>query len=123
MSEAKHITDNDIKNLEEVLKRCPAGTLEGLLRFRETGDMASFQVFLIGCIKRHTDDEFHPLLDSGRSDLSFIDDIGIDSMTMMEIVMMIEECLNIQIDNKDLMEIRTLGELDTYIQKTLAPQA
>ncbi len=119
MSEAKHITDDDLKNLEEVLKRCPAGTLEGLLRYRQAGEVEGFRVFLTGCIKRHTDDEFHGLLDSGRSDLSFIDDIGIDSMTMMEIVMMIEECLNIKIENKDLMEIRTMGDLDAYVQKTV----
>jgi len=36
---------------------------------------------------------------------------------MMEIVMMAEECLEIQIDNQDLMNISTIGELNSYLTK------
>lgn len=118
MSEAKHITDDERKNLMEVLKRCPEGTLEGLVSYRETGDVEGLGCFLVGCIKRHTDEEYYELLDTGGPDVSFIDDIGIDSMTMMEIAMMIEECLEIRIDNQELIGIRTLGDLDGYIRKT-----
>ena len=119
MSEYKPVTDNDRENFQQTLKRCPEGTLEALILFRESGNLEALNAFLIGCIKRHTEDEYHNLLDEGRKDISFIDDLGIDSMTMMEIVMMVEECLEIQIDNQDLMKVRTLGDLNTFIQKTL----
>jgi 3-hydroxyacyl-[acyl-carrier-protein] dehydratase len=120
MSEAKHITEDERKNLEEVLKRCPAGTLEALVLYREAGDVGALNRFLTGCLKRHIDQEYYDLLDSGRPDLSFIDDLGIDSMTMMEVAMMIEECLLIRIDNQELVQIQTLGDLDGFIKKTAA---
>ena len=119
MSEHKPVTENERENFQQTLKRCPAGTLEALIQYRETGDQQALNTFLIGCIKRHTEDEYHHLLDEGRSDVSFIDDLGIDSMTMMEVVMMVEECLEIQIENQDLMNVRTLGDLNTFIKKSL----
>ncbi len=119
MSEYKPVTDSERENLRQTLKRCPEGTLESLITFRETGNFDALNTFLLGCIERHTEDEYHALLKEGRADISFIDDLGIDSMTMMEIVMMVEECLEIQIDNQDLMSVRTLGDLNTFIKKSL----
>jgi Acyl carrier protein len=119
MSEYKPVTENDRENFQQTLKRCPEGTLEALVLFRESGDLDALNTFLLGCIKRHTEDEYHSLLDEARDDISFIDDLGIDSMTMMEIVMMVEECLEIQIENQDLMSVRTLGDLNSFIKKSL----
>jgi len=38
---------------------------------------------------------------------------------MMEIVMMVEECLDIQLENRELMQIHTFSDLDTYIRGQL----
>lgn len=101
----------------EALKRCPAGTLPALIRYRQTGAMDALNTFLRGCIERHTEPEYHALLQGAAAEVSFVDDLGIDSMTMMEIVMLAEECLEIQIDNQDLMQIRTVGELNAYLNQ------
>ena len=118
MNEHKTVTDEEMEDFEETLKRCPDGTLNALLQYRETKDLDALNTFLLGCIKRHTDKEYYDLLDEGRPDLSFIDDLGIDSMTMMEIVMMVESCLDVQIDNQELMNMRTLGDLNDYLLKS-----
>ena len=110
---------NNSEQYGETLKRCPEGTFDALLRYRETGSVDPLNTFLIGCIVRHTEPEYHALLEGENSEVSFIDDLGIDSMTMMEIVMMAEECLEIQIDNEDLMNISTIGELNSYLTKAL----
>ena len=117
MSELKPIDQSDIENLEEVLKRCPDGTMYALLRYRNEGDLDALSTFLLGCIKRHTDEEYQSCLDSGDPSVSFVEDLGVDSMTMMEVVMMVEECLDVRLDNQDLMNIRTIGDLNAYIQK------
>ena len=44
-------------------------------------------------------------------------------MCMIEIVMMVEECLNIQFENRELMQIQTFSDLDTYIRSQLALRA
>jgi 3-hydroxyacyl-[acyl-carrier-protein] dehydratase len=119
MSEFKPVTEEEEDNFRETLKRCPEGTLGALLRYRKEGNLEDLNEFLLGCIKRHTDSEYHPLLNAGKPDISFIDDLGIDSMTMMEIVMMVEECLGIQIENQDLMNVRTLGDLNGFLLKSV----
>jgi 3-hydroxyacyl-[acyl-carrier-protein] dehydratase len=119
MSEYKPVTESEMEEFRDLLKRCPEGTMDALLTYRETNSPEALNTFLIGCIKRHAEDEYHDTLDSGGREVSFIDDLGIDSMTMMEIVMMVESCLDIQIDNQDLMSVRTLGDLDAYLKKTL----
>ena len=117
MSELKPIDASEAEDLEETLKRCPDGTLEALIQYRNEGDMDALKTFLIGCIKRHTDEEYQDCLDSGDESVSFIDDLGVDSMTMMEVVMMVEECLGIRLENEDLMKVRTVGDLNAYIKK------
>ena len=74
---------------------------------------------MVGVLKRHVEPEFVGLLDNEELALSFSDDLGIDSMTMMEIVMMVEECLGIHIENEKLMEIETYSDLDKYISDHL----
>jgi len=111
------ISRNQAEQFAETLKRCPEGTLDALISYRETGAVDALNTFVIGCIYRHTEPEYHALLDGEHAQVSFIDDLGIDSMTMIEIVMMAEECLEIQIDNQDLMKIATIGDLNAYLNQ------
>jgi 3-hydroxyacyl-[acyl-carrier-protein] dehydratase len=117
MIEHKAVTESEVENFREILRRCPEGTLEALTLYREKGDLEALNTFLIGCIKRHAEPEYHALLDGDRDEISFIDDLGIDSMTMMEIVMMVEECLEIRIDNQDLMNVAKFSDLNAFIKK------
>lgn len=119
MSEFKPVSESEGEQLQDTLKRCPEGTFEALLEYRSSGNLDALSTFLIGCIKRHTDEEYESCLDTGSDSVSFIDDLGIDSMTMMEVVMMVEECLLIQIDNQDLMNLQTIGDLNNYIKKVV----
>ena len=116
MGENKALPEGKVEQFGETLKRCPDGTLEALIRYRETGAVEALNTFLIGCIHRHTESEYRSMLEGEHAAVSFIDDLGIDSMTMMEIVMMAEECLEIQIDNQDLMKIATIGDLNAYLK-------
>ena len=109
------ITKEQFSQYRDTLKRCPEGTLDALRCYRETGSLEGLSKFLIGCIKRHTEEEYHHLIEGNDPKVSFIDDLSIDSMTMIEIVMMVEECLEIKIDNQDLIKIRSMGDLNTYL--------
>jgi acyl carrier protein len=117
MSDKTISVEEELESLKETLKRCPEGTLEALLDFRQTKSKASLHEFLVGVLKRHVEPEFEGLLDQENLQLSFVDDLGIDSMTMMEIVIMVETCLGIHIENEELMEIQNYGDLDRYISE------
>ena len=44
-----------------------------------------------------------------------IEDLGIDSLTMMEIVILVEDVLQMTINNDELRNLRTVGDVKTFI--------
>ena len=48
---------------------------------------------------------------------SFKEDLGADSLDLFELVMALEEEFEVEIPTEDLEEIRTLGDVEAYIQK------
>jgi acyl carrier protein len=51
------------------------------------------------------------------------DDLGLDSMAVIELLYKIEEAFDIQIPDQDLVALTTVGSVSTYVQKRLAPPA
>jgi acyl carrier protein len=47
---------------------------------------------------------------------SFIDDLGADSIDLLELVLAFEDEFGIQIDEDDIKEIRTVGDIVEYIE-------
>lgn len=46
-----------------------------------------------------------------------VEDLGVDSLEIFEIVMSLEEEFKIQIPNEDIEDIKTVGEVVAYIEK------
>ena len=119
MSTNTPITEAEREAIEDALRHCPQGTYEALSEFRCTGKVESFDKFLSGVLERFIEPEMVDSLKGDRSKLNFVEDLGVDSMTMMEIVMVMEECLGIKMENEELMEIETYGDLDRYVSSKL----
>ena len=49
------------------------------------------------------------------------DDLGLDSMAVIELLYKIEEVFNLQIPDQDLVGLTTVGSVSVYVQKRLAP--
>ena len=101
--------------LRETLKRCRPATYEAARDFRATGDARHLASFVHGILERFVDRELRPKLQGGDASLRLVEDLGLDSLTLMEMVMLAEEVLQITINNEDLREIRTLGALQQRI--------
>jgi acyl carrier protein len=112
-----HYTNMTTEDLKETLKHCPDGTLEALLDFRQTGNAESLLQFVKGAMIRHLDLDQIAALETATPETKLIDDVGIDSLTMTEIVIMIEECLGISIPNEDLLQLETFGALNDYLKE------
>ena len=48
---------------------------------------------------------------------SFIDDLGLDSLDIIELIMAFEEEFNIEIPDKDAEKIKTVGDAIKYLDK------
>ena len=52
-------------------------------------------------------------------DASFIDDLGADSLAIVQFVMAIEEAFDIEIPDEDADALRTIGDAFVYLQRRL----
>jgi acyl carrier protein len=113
-------TEEDILNLRTSLKRCSAETVEAAVRFRTSGDVREIPPIAYGIIERHLSPEHNRNLAAAGDDTRLIEDLGIDSLTLLEIVLSIEETLGISIENEELREILTLGQVKTFIARKVS---
>ncbi len=113
-------TEQEINHLRTSLKRCSAETIEAAVRFRTTGDLAELPIVVYGIIERHLPAENTRSLANAPDDTRLIEDLGIDSLTLLEIVLSIEETVGISIENEELREIATLGQVKTFIARKIA---
>ena len=52
-----------------------------------------------------------------QSDKSFVDDLDIDSLSMVEVVVAAEEKFDVKIPDDDVKDLKTVGDAVTYIEK------
>ncbi len=50
-------------------------------------------------------------------DKSFVDDLDIDSLSMVEIAVQTEDKYGIKVPDEDLTSLRTVGDIVAYVQK------
>ena len=48
---------------------------------------------------------------------SFVDDLGLDSLDIIELIMAFEEEFNIEIPDKDAEKMKTVGDVIKYLNK------
>jgi len=102
--------------LRAALKRCSPAALQAAIEYRRTGDPSHIPTVVLGIIERFVDPEHRPRLKDPDPDLRVMEDLGVDSLTMMEIVMLVEESLKVTIKNDDLRSLRTLRDINGFIE-------
>jgi len=103
------------EDLKELLKRCPVGTYEAALRFRKDKDISQVETIVLGIIDRHLEPEQREILADSDDTLRMYEDLGMDSLTMLEVVMLVEQTLEVSIDNEELRDLRTIGDVKVYL--------
>jgi 3-hydroxyacyl-[acyl-carrier-protein] dehydratase len=111
----KPFAPEDETALREALKRCSPSTFEAAVQFRRTGNAEHVPAVVIGVIERFVEPDLRMKLKDADDDLRLIEDLGIDSLTMMEIVILVEDVLQMSINNDELRNLRTVGDIKTFI--------
>lgn len=114
-NQAKPFTSEQEEELRESLRRCNDQTVEAAIAYRRDGDTSGLSTIVLGIIERYLEPEFTDKLDPSNPDLQIQEDLGIDSLTMVEVVMLVEEAVDITIDNNELRDLRTLGDINAFI--------
>ena len=111
----RSFTAQDETFLRENLRRCSEKTVNAAIAYRQTGDPRHISAIIIGIVERFVEPDLRPRLATDCDDLKVVDDLGVDSLTMMEIVMLVEEVIQMQISNDDLRNLLTIGDIKTFI--------
>ena len=53
-------------------------------------------------------------------DASILDDLGADSLDVVELVMALEDAFDIEVPDEDVEEIRTVGDMERYVESRAA---
>jgi len=106
------LNENDLR---EALKRCPEASVEAALQFRESRDPALLPTIVLGIIERFVEPEVRPAVREAEDKTRLLEDLGIDSLLMVEIVILVEETLEISIENEELRDLRSIGDLKAYL--------
>lgn len=109
-----------VELLKDTLKRCSAQTLEAALEFRKTRDLSKVSTIVLGIIERFLEPEMADKLAGGDGSLRFMEDLGLDSLTMIEAIMMVEEALGVSIKNDEIIGLRSVGDLSAFIDAKMS---
>lgn len=112
-------SDEDAR-LRDSLKRCSAETREAAREYRRTGNVACVPAIIHGLIEHYIEPDARSKLNASDDSVRLAEDLAIDSLTMLEIVFLAEEVLQVSIDNEDLRPFRTVGDINRFVAAKLA---
>jgi 3-hydroxyacyl-[acyl-carrier-protein] dehydratase len=114
-------TPADDAYLRDALKRCSPSTRDAACAFRRTGSPDHLPAIVHGLIEHYVERGARAKLNRSGDGLRLVEDLAIDSLTMLEIVFLAEDVLQISIDNEELRPFRTVGDVKQFIASKLAP--
>jgi 3-hydroxyacyl-[acyl-carrier-protein] dehydratase len=113
------ITPVDEKYFVDALRRCSPSTRQAAREFRLTGDLERLPEIIDGLIEHFVENGARAKLASGDDSLRLVEDLGIDSLTMLEIVSLAEDVLQVSIDNGQIRPFRTVGDVKRFVASRL----
>ncbi len=106
-------------DLRQLLRRCSPSTYAAAFQFRQTRDPAHLPAILYGIIERYVERPLRPKLQAPADTVRLTTDLGLDSLTLTELVILTEETLQLTLTPEELPRLRTLADLHRFIAAKL----
>lgn len=113
----------DDERLGDALRRCSPATREAAFAFRRTGSIEYIPAIIHGLIEHYVERSTRSKLSASDDGIRLVEDLALDSLTMLEIVFLAEEVLQISIDNEELRPFRTVGDIKRFIAAKLSAKS
>lgn len=113
------LTDDQVAGIKEQFKRCSQETIDAIVKFRQTGDTSLLPVIVRGVVQRYLPADKAGLLDNA-TDETNLSDLHVESLTMLEIVLDIQDAVEVVIDDMELRAAKTLGDVRKFLELKLA---
>jgi acyl carrier protein len=105
----------------ELLVHLPEQIQASYQRYLETGDMEAADEVVLAIIKDHVPSKKVAQIPAKLTDDSTLTgDLGIDSVSIADALYVLEDVFDVSIANRDLANLRTLGDLKKFLRSKLA---
>jgi hypothetical protein len=111
----------DESGLRATLKFCSPATYAAARHFLRTRDTARLPVIITGMVERYVEGRLQSRLQMGSHALRLREDLGLDSLSMMEFVVLADEVLQVTLSDAELSDLRTLGDVQSVFHRKLVP--
>ncbi|MES2310242.1 MAG: phosphopantetheine-binding protein [Verrucomicrobiota bacterium] len=119
---SKTLSAEQIADLRSSFRRCSDETVQAILAYRQETDGTHIPVIVRGIIERFLPAESIAKFKGSGDETRLSEDLGIDSLTMLEIVVSVEEALDMRMEDSQMRQIRTLGDIKSYLANRVSGQ-
>ena len=109
-------TQEEADQIRRTFRRCREGTSDAIVELQRTGDTELIPTVVRGIVWRYVHKERQPIVDQATLETP-LQTLGIDSLTMMEIVLDVQDALDLVIEDADLRHMRTIGDVIGFLQQ------
>jgi acyl carrier protein len=106
----------DDPQLREALKRCSPATFEAARTFRTNRDLDQLPVIIHGVIERYVEPELRPRLRDQAEELRLVEDLGLDSLSLLEVVLLAEDVLQVSLSADELRHCHTVADVRQFLE-------
>ncbi len=113
------LTPEEIESLRKNFKRCQESTIEAIIDLRQRHDPALIPAIVRGIVWRYVQPEARPVVEEATPETPLAE-LGIDSLMMLEVVLDVQDALDLVIEDSDLRQMQTIGDVVGFLQKRYA---
>ena len=104
-------------HLREILKRCSPSTYYAAHQFLAAGERARLPTIILGLIERYVPADRRDRLRSASDALRLNEDLGVDSLSLIELGLLAEDVLRVVITDEEIKLLHTLGDVRRLMER------
>jgi acyl carrier protein len=105
------------EKLRQALKGCPDETIRACERFQSTGAAADLDPAILGIVSHHLLEPPARPLAGMPGTTTLVADLGLDSITMVEMAFMFEDVFGTPLPQEELIKVVTLDDLRALVRR------
>jgi acyl carrier protein len=113
------LSEDQITEIRRNFRRCREGTSDAIIELQQTGNTELLPKIVRGIVWRYVHEDRRPVVDEATEETPLAS-LGIDSLTMMEIVLDVQDALDLVIEDSDLRHMRTIGDFVSFLRQRYA---
>jgi acyl carrier protein len=113
------LTEEQIEQIRRSFKRCREGTVDAIIDLQRTSDPEFIPTIVRGIVWRYVHKDVQSLVDQATAETPLAS-VGMDSLTMMEVVLDVQDALDLVIEDEDLRRMQTIGDVVGFLQQRFA---